>query len=188
MLETERLSLRPLRASDAEAYAAIRFHPEVTKWLPPAEGETIEAARATIGRFVAGWQQRHYAPWGVFLLDKLIGHGGLNFVPEFGETEVLWALYPDAWGKGYATEVARGALAYGFDRLRMDLIFAITLPDNVASQAVMMRLGLTYRRRVDYKGFRDTVWFDIDRDTWRARSGSIRSPYVSSGGTPGRSI
>ena len=76
MLQTERLSLRPLEAGDAEAYAAIRFHPEVTRWLPPAEGEAIEAARATIGRFDAGWQQRGYAPWGVFLKDTLIGHGG----------------------------------------------------------------------------------------------------------------
>lgn len=168
-LKTERLSLRPLEAGDAEAYAAIRFHPEVTKWLPSAEGAPIEAARATIGRFATGWRQRRYAPWGVFRLDQLIGHGGLNFVPEFGEAEVLWALHPDAWGKGYATEVARAALAYGFDTLGMDLIFAITLPDNVASQAVMRRLGLTYRRRVDYKGFRDIVWFDIDSETWKAR-------------------
>src|SRR5258708_21635478 len=112
-LKTDRLSLRPLEGGDAEAYAAIRFHPEVTRWLPPAEGAPIEAARATIGRFAAGWQQRRYAPWGVFLLDKLIGHGGLNLVPEFGETDVLWALPPDAWGKTYATDVARAALSYG---------------------------------------------------------------------------
>lgn len=168
-LETERLTLRPLVAADAEAYAAMRYHPEVAKWLPPAEGDPVAAARGTIGRFSLNWQQMRYAPWGVFLEGKLVGHAGLNFVPEFDETEVLWALHPDAWGKGYATEVARAALAYGFDRLEMDLIFAITLPDNVASQAVMERLGLTYRRRVDYKGFRDIVWFDIDRETWKAR-------------------
>ena len=102
-------------------------------------------------------------PWGVFLEDRLIGHGGLNYVPEFDETEVLWALHPDAWGNGYATEVARAALGYGFDTLGLELIFAITLPDNHASQAVMKRLGLTYRRQVEYKGFKDIVWFDIDR-------------------------
>ena len=51
MLQTERLTLRPLVAADAEAYAAMRYHPEVAKWLPPAEGDPVEAARGTIGRF-----------------------------------------------------------------------------------------------------------------------------------------
>lgn len=135
MLETDRLSLRPLTTSDAEAYAALRFHPEVTKWLPPAEGAPIEAARGTIERFAGSWRQRRYAPWGVFLQGRLIGHGGLNFVPEFGETEVVWALHPEAWGKGYATEVARGALAYGFDTLGMDL----TLPSRCRTMSPRRR-------------------------------------------------
>jgi RimJ/RimL family protein N-acetyltransferase len=169
-LRTERLLLRPLVPDDARAYAAMRFHPEVAKWLPPAEGDPVEAARASIARFDASWRQRRHAPWGVFLEQRLIGHAGLNFVPEFEQTEILWALHPDAWGKGYATEVARAALAYGFDTLGLDLVFAITLPANLASQAVMKRLGLGYRRRVDYKGFKDIVWFDMDRQAWDALS------------------
>ena len=56
------------------------------------------------------------------------------------------------------------ALAYGFETLGLGLIFAITLPDNVASQAVMKRIGLGYRKRVDYRGFKDVVWFDKSRD------------------------
>ena len=58
----------------------------------------------------------------------------------------------------------RPALAYGFETLGLGLIFAITLPDNVASQAVMKRIGLGYRKRVDYRGFKDVVWFDKSRD------------------------
>ena len=64
--------------------------------------------------------------------------------------------------------MARAALAYGFDTLGLNLIFAITLPDNHASQAVMKRLGLTYRRKVEYKGFKDIVWFDMDLQTWKS--------------------
>ena len=167
-VKTPRLTLRPLQPADAEAYAAMRYHPEVARWLPPASGDPLEAALASIERFADGWQRRGHAPWGVFLDDRLIGHGGLNFVPEFDQTEVLWALHPDAWGRGYATEVAQAALVYGFETLGLELIFAITLPDNLASQAVMKRLGLTYRRRVDYKSFTGIVWYDIEREAWSA--------------------
>lgn len=162
ILMTERLTLRPLLPDDAEAYLAIRHHPDVARWVPrPLEG--------VIGRFAASWEERRYAPWGVFRDGRLIGHGGLNYVPEFGETEVLWALHPDAWGQGYATEVARASLDYGFGTLGLELIFAITLPDNTASQSVMKRIGLTYRKRVTYKGF-DVVWFDMDRTAYAERT------------------
>src|ERR1700704_430047 len=174
-LKTERLTLRPLVSADAEAYAAMRFHPQVVKGLPPAAGDPAEMGRSTIERFAMGWQTRRYGPWGVFLGSRLIGHGGLNYVPEFAATEVLWALHPDAWGNGYATEMARAALAYGFDTLGLELVFAITLPDNHASQAVMKRLGLTYRRKVEYKGFKDIVWFDMDLQTWGSKTRVIPS-------------
>lgn len=171
ILQTPRLTLRPLLPDDAEAYAAMRFHPEVAKWLPPASlPDPIAAVRATIDRFTAAWRDEGYSPWGVFRDGKLVGHAGLNRVPEFDATEVLWALHPDAWGKGYATEVAQAALAFGFETVGLEQIFAITLDSNLASQAVMKRIGLTYRKKVDYKGFTDVVWFDIDAGTYAERT------------------
>ena len=86
-------------------------------------------------------------------------------MPEFGETEVLWSLHPESWGHGFATEAARAALDFGFRTLDMKLIFAVTRPDNRASQAVMTRLGLTYRKNVVYHQT-DSVWFDIARESW----------------------
>ena len=166
VLQTKRLTLRPLIPADAEAYAAMRSHPEVAKWLLTAPGEPVAAAHASIERFAAARQERRHAPWGIFREGGLIGHGGLNYVPEFEATEVLWALHPDAWGKGYATEAARAAMDYGFDVLELASIFAITKPDNLASQAVMKRLGLTYRKNVVYRSI-EARWFDIDRAAWR---------------------
>ncbi len=158
-VRTERLLLRPLEWADREAYAAFRFHPKVARWLSPADRDPLAASEATIARFQSGWSTRGYAPWGVFRDGRLIGQCGLNFVPEFEETEVLWALHPDAWGEGYATEAARAALTFGFETIGLDLIFAITKPDNLASQAVMKRLGLVYRRDVVYREI-PSVWFD----------------------------
>ncbi len=162
VLQTDRLTLRPLIVADAELYAGMRYHPDVAKWLSPVDLDPIDAARAAIERFELSWQERRYAPWGLFRDGRLIGHGGLNYVPEFEATEVLWALHPEAWGNGYATEMARAALAFGFGTVGLGAIFAITKPDNLASQAVMKRLGLTYRKNVVYKGM-DAVWFEIGR-------------------------
>lgn len=152
VLHTERLTLRPLVAADAELYAGMRYHPEVAKWLSPADksagglspadADPIDAARATIGRFELSWQDRRYAPWGLFRDGALIGHGGLNWVPEFGETEVLWALHPDAWRQGYATEMARAVMAHGFDTLGLARIVGVTYPENEPSQRVLLKIGM----------------------------------------------
>ncbi len=140
----------------------MRFHAEVAKWLPPPPDWRRSRRRA--GRssgFEQAWAERRHAPWGLFRDGRLIGHGGLNWVPEFGATEVLWALHPDAWSHCYATETARTALGYGLDALGLERIFAITMPDDRPTQAVMMRLGMTYRKSVTYKGI-GAVWFEIE--------------------------
>jgi ribosomal-protein-alanine N-acetyltransferase len=175
ILTTERLSLRPLLPADAEDYAAMRFHPEVAKWLPPVpgkvhDGDFVALAQAAIERFAVSWQERRYAPWGMFREGRLIGHAGLNYIEQFDGVEVLWSLHPDSWGHGYAAEAARAALAYGFETLELDRIFAITLENNRASRAVMERIGLSYRKRVDYKGFTDIVWYDVDRESYAERT------------------
>jgi len=166
---TARLILRPLTEADASAYAEIRYHPEVARWLPTSQqGDPLDHARRTIAYFAQCWAEDGHGPWGLFLKDgdeegRLIGHGGLRVIPEFdGQTELLYALHPEAWGKGYATELGHVALRCGFERRRLPSIFAITKPDNHASQAVMKRLGMTYRRRVTYKDI-EAVWFEIER-------------------------
>ncbi|TXL73884.1 GNAT family N-acetyltransferase [Vineibacter terrae] len=166
---TARLILRPLIERDAPAYADIRYHPEVARWLPAsAGGDPVDNAARTIAYFAQCWASDGHGPWGLFLKEgdeegKLIGHGGLRVIPEFdGQTEILYALHPEAWGKGYATELGRVSLRYGFERRGLPSIFAITKPDNHASQAVMTRLGMTYRKRVTYKDI-DAVWFEIER-------------------------
>lgn len=164
-LRTERLTLRPMQADDAEAYAAMRYHPAVARWLLPASGDPVDAARTAIARYAQSWRDRGYGPWAIFCDGRLIGQAGLNFVPEFGETEVLWSLHPDGWGQGFATEAGHAALDFGFRTLGLRLIFAMTRPDNRASQAVMARLGLTYRKDVVYREV-ESAWFDVDRPGW----------------------
>lgn len=171
-IETGRLLLRPFSAADVDAYAAIRFDPQVARWLPPAqEGEAErDAAARLIEHFRATWAAHGVGPWAVCDRERgtLLGHCGLRYLAEFDGVEALWSLAPAAWGRGLATEAAAASLDFGFGPAGLERIFAITLPENRASRGVMERLGMGYRRQATYKGIA-TVYYDIDRGAWNAR-------------------
>ncbi len=65
--------------------------------------------------------------------------------------EVGWRLHPDAWGNGLATEGARAAIAFAFERLDRAEVVAMTAAINVRSRRVMERLGMTHAAADDFE-------------------------------------
>lgn len=146
-LETERLILREWRADDREPFAAMNADPRVVEHLSRALDRA--ESDAFIERIEARWAADGHGLWAVERRadGRFIGFTGLT-PPTFEAAftpcvEIGWRLAPDAWGAGYATEGARAALAFGFERLGLDEIVSFTVPDNVRSRAVMERIGLT---------------------------------------------
>jgi RimJ/RimL family protein N-acetyltransferase len=149
MIETERLLLRRWTARDRAPFAALNGDAAVMRHmlraLTPLESD------AMILRFEDRWQSDGV---GFAVAERsadaaFVGMVGLSRLrlPELGPPidgalEVGWRLAPAYWGRGYATEAARAWLGYGFDRLGMDEIVAITSAANLPSQAVMRRLGM----------------------------------------------
>jgi len=64
-----------------------------------------------------------------------------------------WRLDRLFWGNGLATEGALASLRYGFEKLGLECIISITLPENVASQRVMEKAGLTLRGETRWSNF-----------------------------------
>lgn len=58
--------------------------------------------------------------------------------------EFAYALKPEFWHQDFATEIARAAIEIAFDILCYDEIFGFVLPNNISSQRVMQKVGLTY--------------------------------------------
>jgi len=77
---------------------------------------------------------------------EFIGRVGLNYWEIFNEVELGWTLKAEAWGRGYATEAARGCLSWGFATLDADYFTSMIRPENTASVRVAERLGFTPRR------------------------------------------
>lgn len=139
-LTTGRLTLRPMRAEDFPAYAALMASPRAR-----GMGGPYDAAQAW-GLFchdVAGWTLFGH---GALMIERrdtgeTVGQVGLNGGPLFDEPELGWMLYDGQEGHGYATEAARALRSWAFTHLPYDTIVSDTDADNAASCAVARRLG-----------------------------------------------
>jgi len=86
-----------------------------------------------------------FAPWVIALRAdaRVVGWGGLGidpFAPGWGP-EVSYFLHPAVWGQGIATEVARAAVAHGFESHALRAIAGFARPDNAASIRVLAKCG-----------------------------------------------
>jgi len=78
---------------------------------------------------------------------ECIGIHNLNHLHGEPDIQVGYMLYPEYWGRGYATEMCVGLLRYGFATLGLPQIVAITDPEHHASQHVLRKAGLRATRR-----------------------------------------
>jgi isocitrate dehydrogenase (NAD+) len=173
-LETARLRLRPFVPGDAEAWRERVFgDPEVRRYLPPAADMPVERLREAIGRLEAHWERRGYGWWAVEerRTGRFLGHVGLRFVEEIGETEVLYALARDVWGRGLATEAAGAALRFGFERGGLQRIVAFAVAENRGSTRVMEKVGMHYEGEQHIFGL-ETLRYAISREAWESADGS----------------
>jgi ribosomal-protein-alanine N-acetyltransferase len=159
-LETERLVGEPA-AEHHRDFAVVLFgDPQVAAWLWP-EGlggrpRTPGQAEEILDRFVAHWSEHGFGWW--YLRERasgeLIGEVGLQRTEVEGEpvVEIGWTLLPSHWRRGYATEAATAALAFGFGDAGLDEVVAFALPQNRASRRVMEKLGMAYDREIERVG------------------------------------
>jgi RimJ/RimL family protein N-acetyltransferase len=146
LIETERLILRPWRDADREAFAAINGDPRVADWLGGVRSRA--ESDATVDRINAHIAEHGYGFWAAERKAdrRLVGMIGLKLMDETPPgpcLEMGWRLAHDTWGQGYATEGAAAALAWGFGNTDAPEIIAFTARSNLASQAVMRRIGMT---------------------------------------------
>jgi RimJ/RimL family protein N-acetyltransferase len=133
--------------------ALARLHAEETFWRYPfGRGWSRGETEAFLERTLARYTDPGLGVCAVVVRDtgELAGWAGLavpQFLPEIlPAVEVGWRLGKQFWGRGYATEAGAEWVRHGFDVLALDEIVSIYEPDNVASGAVMKRLGFTLER------------------------------------------
>jgi RimJ/RimL family protein N-acetyltransferase len=147
-LETERLLLRPYTKADKNDLISLFTDSAVMKHVGDGVKTELQADE--------WWQKlfNKYYPqglniWAVFTKtdSQFIGHAGIYPRPTKKEDwEFVYFLCRNDWGNGYATEIARRIIEYGFDDLKLPEVFATVDNDHPASIRVLEKAGMKFLR------------------------------------------
>lgn len=154
MITTRRLVLRPFTMNDRDVLFAIVQEPDIFRYFPTQEAWPLEKVERYINYQIAHWKKFNYGHWAVVMREtgQIIGWNGLEYLPDTDETEVGYLISMAFWGKGYATESANAAINFGRKKIGLKEIIGLTHPQNIASQRVLEKSGLSFTRSASYFG------------------------------------
>lgn len=149
-IETARLILRDLLPTDVEGMYRMDADPDVHKYL----GNNPVTSKEQIIDIIAFIRQQ-YIDHGIgrwAIIDKesndFVGWAGLKYITE--ETnghkhyyDLGYRLAKRYWGQGIATEAALATLAYAFDILGLNVVYAMADCENIGSNKILKKIGFT---------------------------------------------
>ncbi|WP_233079199.1 GNAT family N-acetyltransferase [Rheinheimera soli] len=141
--KTERLTLRELQLSDAEFALGLYNDPSFLQHIGDKGVRTVEDAEQNLRQgAIASYAQHGYGMWLVENQQgQAIGLCGLIKRDFLAETDLGYAYLPEFFGLGYAYEAAVAVLAYAAEQTALNTVVAIVSPANLASKALLKKLG-----------------------------------------------
>src|SRR5690554_2890391 len=174
--ETERLCLRQWQESDFESFASLNADPQVMEYFP--EPLSAHASNEMAQKICLLIKQRGWGFWAIEVkgAESFVGFCGLHIptvtLPFSPCVEIGWRLSSAHWGKGYASEAARGGLNVAFQQLELPEIVSFTTVGNQRSRRVMERIGMKYSGQFEHPGLpensplRPHVLYRLRREQW----------------------
>lgn len=156
-----RVTLREFTRDDIDASLALVGDDRVTRWLS-FDSRTRDQAAQMIGGVIERAQSEprtEYYLAGVLDDDTLIGFARLGLT-GVKAGKLGYAVAADHWGHGYALDMSRQLVDFGFGDLGLHRISAAIGPDNEKSVAVALRLGMRYEGRLRDHVHTNGAWRD----------------------------
>lgn len=173
-LTTNRLQLRQIQPTDAEALFAIRSNQEAMEFYGHEPHQSIEDTHKLIQRLQTIYDQREAIFWIIALKGEDTAIGSCTFFsfgPDYHYAETGYDLHPAYWRQGLMTEAMSAVLTYGFTELGFHRIEADIDPLNTRSKGLLLKPGFTYegnlRQRFFFRGnFEDEHYYGLLKDEW----------------------
>ena len=167
-LTTDRLRFRPLTLADKPRLLDFFADPVATEF---------HFIKTDVSAYADNWLRRQLGRYAneqgglhaVELLEtgELVGQAGLlyQWVDGIPKWEVGYHFFREHWGKGYATEAAKACRNFCFENEMAETLISLIHPDNLRSQAVAKRNGMTEWKRTTWREL-PVVVYRIRRPEW----------------------
>ena len=165
--ETERFLIRELSLDDVDGIFKMESDPDVHTYLGKKPIKTKEEAMAAIEFVRQQYISNGIGRWAI--IDKktgdFVGWTGFKLITEsinnhINYYDIGYRLRKEYWGKGIATETATAALKYGFENLNTETIYSFADCNNIASNKILEKIGMTRKEKFIYDGV-DHYWYEI---------------------------
>lgn len=164
--ETPRLIIRKFLETDLDNLASLFGNPEVMKFM----GDDVfsrEQSEEELVKYLRQYEERGWGLWAAVTrgTDDFVGRCGLMKweLPTLQGIEVSYALLPEFWGKGLATEAASAVRDYAFDSLGIDKLISLVDPGNAGSTNVARKVHDSLEKNVTFFGRETLVYSTLSR-------------------------
>lgn len=149
-LQGAAVELKSMASADGAVLRALLSHPEVQPHIQLRQGSSSQQGvlDKLVNRMLHGYDPCALHA-GIYLKGQpeLIGSVSLqNWNRHEGKAVLGYMLNPAWWGRGFATEALGLLLAYGFRELELLKVEGRCRGDNLRSEQVMLKNGLTLER------------------------------------------
>jgi RimJ/RimL family protein N-acetyltransferase len=174
-LQSERLALRRFTPDDYDWLVALYSDADVMRYGGGVKSP--EQVKVVLQERILDYYDAHpgFGVWQTVerTTGTPVGFHVLNNIQGESIIQVGYFLLKPAWNRGYATEMARALLRYGFVDLSLPHIAAMTERDNHASQHVLTKVGLhrNGERAFAHPAYAHAgpmAWFERERADWLA--------------------
>jgi [ribosomal protein S5]-alanine N-acetyltransferase len=169
ILETERLKLRKFTIDDVSDMFEYSSEPDVSRFVPWETHNSINDTNDFLNYILNQYKSGKIAPWAVEYRTNNKVIGTIDFVAwsiSHRRAEIGFILSKDYWGKGLMVEAATKVIEFGFNNMELNKIEAPCMVENVQSQRVLQKLGMSLegvsKEKYLIKGkFRDMANYSI---------------------------
>ena len=142
-LETERLIINNLSLDDLEFLTDLDADPLVRKFID-GKIKTIDETRQYLSENIDGYLRHGFGRYAVRVKEGLKPIGICGFLMENYGVDFGYRFSQSAWGQGIAKEAGNSVIRYGVDQLKLEKIVSIVLPDNTASEKILISSGFIF--------------------------------------------